>query len=407
MTMKQTGLETRSGPNCANFQPNPQILTSSNPQVSSRSCKDYPAFAAVAGRLCSSYAYLHKIARQVWRGHSVKSLYINTLALWQSLWTASPAMVGLRLMMLSSVLFSTSLNSGATEAAVLQQPPMATFKSSIDLVQVSAIVRDKKGRFVQNLSLTDFEVLDSGQPKKISAFREDLTGVSVALLFDVSGSMEARLKDAREAATHLLSWLEDDRDEAAVFTFDTNLDEVMPFTMSLKTLPDRLKSMQPFGATSLHDAIAKTAEKLKDRDERRRAVVVFTDGNDTASRLTPPQVSAIASGIDVPVYIFGIVSAIDNPTAEVSATTFERSALTGPLADLAHWTGGHVFVSSGPAARSNAARQIVAELRHQYVIAFESSGQPGWHSLEIRARSKDLTVRARSGYIAGQSRPIS
>jgi Ca-activated chloride channel family protein len=177
--------------------------------------------------------------------------------------------------------------------------------------------------------------------------------------------------------------------------------------MSLKTLPERMNSMQPFGATSLHDAIAKTAQKLAHREERRRAVVVFTDGNDTASRLSPPEVSAIASGIDVPVYIFGIVSAIDNPNAEISATTFERSALTGPLADLAHWTGGHVFVSSGPAARSNAARQILAELRHQYVIAFESSGQPGWHSLEIRARSKDLVVRARSGYIAGQSRPIS
>jgi Ca-activated chloride channel homolog len=337
----------------------------------------------------------------------MKSLYIKSLVVWQCLWTTSPVMVGLRLMMLTSVLISASMNSGATEAAVLQQPPIATFKSGIDLVQVSAIVRDKKGRFVQNLSAADFEVIDGGQSRKISGFREDFTGVSVALLFDVSGSMEARLKDAREAATHLLSWLEDDRDEAAIFTFDTTLDEVMPFTKSVKTLPDRMSSMQPFGATSLHDAIATTAQKLTQRDERRRAVVVFTDGNDTASRLTPPEVSAIASRIDVPVYIFGIVSAIDNPNTEISATTFERSALTGPLADLAHWTGGHVFVSSGPAARSSAARQIVAELRHQYVIAFESSGQPGWHSLEVRARSKDLTVRARSGYFAGQSRPIS
>jgi Ca-activated chloride channel family protein len=296
------------------------------------------------------------------------------------------------------------MQTGASEA---QQPPMATFKSGIDLVQVSAVVRDKKGRFVQNLSVADFEVLDSGQARKISGFREDLTGVSVALLFDISGSMEARMRDAREAANHVLSWLEDTRDEAGIFTFDTRLDEVLPFTKSVKALPERLHSMQPFGATSLHDAIAQTAQKLTERDERRRAVVVFTDGNDTASRLTPPQVSAIASGIDVPVYIFGIVSAVDNPTAEISATTFERSPFTGPLADLAHWTGGHVFVSSGPAARSNAARQIVAELRHQYVISFESSGQPGWHSLEVRARSKDLTVRARSGYFAGQSRPIS
>jgi hypothetical protein len=59
------------------------------------------------------------------------------------------------------------------------------------------------------------------------------------------------------------------------------------------------------------------------------------------------------------------------------------------------------------AARSIAARQIVDELRHEYLVAFESSGEPGWHPLVIRARGKDLVVRARSGYIAGQSRPMS
>jgi hypothetical protein len=81
--------------------------------------------------------------------------------------------------------------------------------------------------------------------------------------------------------------------------------------------------------------------------------------------------------------------------------------LAGPLGDLAAWTGGHVFVASTPASRSAAARQIVDELRHQYLIAFESSGASGWHPLVVRARNKDLTVRARSGYMAGQSRPIS
>src|SRR5579864_6091809 len=78
--------------------------------------------------------------------------------------------------------------------AVLQaqdQAPAATFKSSVDLVRVSAIVRDRKGRFVQNLSPTDFEVLDGGRPRAITDFRRDLGGVSVALLFDISGSMEA------------------------------------------------------------------------------------------------------------------------------------------------------------------------------------------------------------------------
>jgi VWFA-related protein len=216
--------------------------------------------------------------------------------------------------------------------------------------------------------------------------------------------MEGTLPVAREAATHLLSWLEP-KDEAAVFTFDTRLDEVLPFTNGLRILPGSMSTVTPFGATSLHDAIARTAERVGIREGRRRAVVVFTDGHDTSSRLTPGEVSAIASSIDVPVYVFATVASIDNPSTDFS--TNERSSLAGPLSDLAAWTGGHVFVASTPAARSAAARQIVDELRHQYLIAFESSGTSGWHPLVVRARHKGLTVRARSGYVAGQSRPNS
>jgi len=250
-------------------------------------------------------------------------------------------------------------------------------------------------------------VLDGGSKRHIADFRPDVAGVSVAVLFDVSGSMEGHMPNAREAASHVLSWMDASLDEAAIFTFDTHLDERTPFTTGLRTLPDKLTQVVPFGATSLHDAIALTARRVGGREGRRRAVIVLTDGNDTSSTLTPSQVSAIASGIDVPVYIFGIVPSIDNPNGDSAAQLVERSAFTGPLADLASWTGGHVFVASTPGQRSIAARQIVDELRHQYLIAFESSGNPGWHPLEVRARNKDLTVRARNGYFAGQSNPTS
>ena len=286
-------------------------------------------------------------------------------------------------------------------------PPAATFKASVDLVRVSAVVRDRKGRFVRDLAVRDFEVLDGGEQRRIQEFRHDDSAVSVALLFDVSGSMEARMGHARETAELVLSWLNLQGDEAAVYTFDTRLEEVTPFTVGLQRLPASMNALSPFGATSLHDAVAHTAEKVANREGLRRAVVVLTDGRDNASRLTPSDVSGIASSIDVPVYIVGIVSAIDNPSADISPTTIERSALTGPLSDLAYWTGGRAFVASSIADRSQTARQIVDELRHQYLIAFESSGKPGWHPLVVRAKDKDLTVRARSGYFAGQSRPIS
>jgi Ca-activated chloride channel family protein len=296
--------------------------------------------------------------------------------------------------------------AGLERVAIQEQaPPTVTFKSSVDLVRLTAVVRDQKGRFVQDLTARDFEVLDRGEARPITEFRHDVAGVSVALLFDASGSMEGQLSNAREAASHVLSWLDGSTDEAAVFTFDTRLDEVAPFTMGLRSLPKAMTTLVPFGATSLHDAVAQTARRVGTREGRRRAVVVLTDGNDNSSHLSPAQVSEVASEIDVPVYIFGMVASIDNPSSDTATNSVERSALGGPLADLAAWTGGHVFVASTPGQRSAAARQIVDELRHQYLIAFESSGNPGWHPLVVRARHKELTVRARSGYMAGQSRP--
>ena len=295
----------------------------------------------------------------------------------------------------------------STPRAQDQQSPVPAFKAGVDLVRIAAVVRDHKGRFVQDLKARDFEVLDDGRNRSIADLQADLPGVSIAVLFDVSGSMEGRMPNAREAATHVLSWLDASRDEAAVFTFDTHLDQRTSFTSGMKSLPDSLGHVVPFGATSLHDAIGQTAKRVGEREGRRRAVVVFTDGADNASRMKPEDVSAIASAIDVPVYIFGIVGSIDNPSEDISTTSVERSAFTGPLSDLAAWTGGHVFVASTPGQRSIAARQIIDELRHQYLIAFESSGKPGWHPLVVRARNKDLTVRARSGYIAGQSSPTA
>jgi Ca-activated chloride channel homolog len=202
--------------------------------------------------------------------------------------------VGIRYLMAFSIgsaaLGAQAPVSGAGPAPAPAQVPAPaakpTFQSGIDLVRVAAVVRDRKGRFVQDLVAKDFEVLDDGQPRKIEDFRSDLAGISVALLFDVSGSMENNLASAREAATHVLSWL-DAGDEAAVFTFDTRVDEVLPFTVDLKVLPASMGLVTPFGATSLHDAIARMAEQVGKREGRRRAVIVFTDGSDNASHLHP------------------------------------------------------------------------------------------------------------------------
>ena len=288
------------------------------------------------------------------------------------------------------------------------EPPAAraTFKSGVDLVTVSAVVRDQKGRVVTNLTRADFEVLDNGERRPITDFRAERSGVSVALLFDASGSMQvaAKIEAARQAARHVLAWMRPGEDELAIYSFDTGLRQLQPFApyKADATLERSMVSISPFGMTSLNDAIAATAKQLAGRPNAHRAVVVMTDGVDNASRLSAPQVSGIASSIDVPVYILAVVSPLDHAGTS-TAVNSERPIPVGDLADLARWTGGEFFVTSVPAQTSQAARQVIEELRHQYVLVFEPASVSGWRPLEVRAaRGRgQLNVRARSGYIAG------
>jgi VWFA-related protein len=300
------------------------------------------------------------------------------------------------------------LGACASAGAQSSAPPAAgpTFKGGIDLVTVSAVVRDKKGRVVKDLGRGDFQLFDGGRQRPIADFRPNNAHVSVALLFDGSGSMQvaSKIEDARAAARHVLSWLEPGKDEVGIFSFDTRLREVQAFgTSESSDQMDRsIAGIAPFGMTSLHDAIAATARLVARRNNAHRAVIVLTDGIDNNSRLSPPEVSGIASSIDVPVYIVAVVSPLDHPGVSTAVNT-ERPLPVGDLADLARWTGGDFFVSSSPAHTSVAAREIVNELRHQYLIAFEPTGASGWHALELRTRQSNMVVRARSGYMAGPS----
>jgi VWFA-related protein len=283
------------------------------------------------------------------------------------------------------------------------QPAKPTFRSAVDLVSVAAVVRDKRGRFARNLTRDDFVVEEGGAARPIVDFHADENApVRVALLFDVSGSMRvaSRLEQARQAARHVLSSLRfggGGADEAAVFSFDMNLQSLQPFTADVGAIEQALGRVQPYGQTSLYDAIAETSRAVgttRAGDRHRRAVVVFTDGQDTSSLLKPEQVSAIASAIDVPVYVMTVASNLER---DRQADAVDES----PLQSLSRWTGGALFMTSSPAHESIAARQIVDELRHQYVIAFASSAGSGWRPLTVKTRDRDLTVRARSGYAAG------
>ena len=283
------------------------------------------------------------------------------------------------------------------------QRPVATFKSGVDLVTVSVAVRDGRGRVVRDLAKPDFDVIDSGVSRPIKDFYFGESPVSLAILLDISGSMGVggNMDRARDAVHTVLTHLNARGDEAAFYTFDTKLQEVVSFTTDLNRIRAVSLSGRPWGMTSLYDAIAATARTAAERQNRHRAVLVITDGVDTGSRMKPAEVSGIASSIDVPVYLLTVVNPLDHPGGEYSVIEAggEHNNVAS-LTDLARWTGGDMRICSLPEHIAAAVDDVFGELRYQYLITFEPGLTAGWHPLEIRVRKKNLIVHARGGYMA-------
>lgn len=308
-----------------------------------------------------------------------------------------PLVRSVALALASVIVLVTGSESSAGPQA---DQPLATFKSSVDLVSINAVVHDRHGRVVTTLTRWDFEVFDKGERRRILDFQVDQRSpITVALLLDESGSMTMgpRMTSARQTLARLVAELQDGRDAAGLFTFDSDLHEQQPFTVHPTMLGSALKDTQPFGTTSLYDAVAATARRFEGRPAIRRAIVVFTDGLDTSSRLTASEVSALASSIDVPVYVVVTVGSFDR-TQQIDRQSTDPARSTADLRDLADWTGGSLLWASE--AGSDPAREIVAELRQQYLIAIESSPHREWRPLDVRVRDSSLTVRARGGYFS-------
>jgi Ca-activated chloride channel family protein len=282
--------------------------------------------------------------------------------------------------------------------------PRPTFRGGVEAVTLSVTVRDQRGRPVTGLSRRDFVVFDTGSPRAIRAFIEDEAAVSLAVLLDISGSMAVagNIDRARRVVSETMARLQTGRDEAALLTFDSTLQEVRGFTTDLARVASVNLSGTPWGLTSLHDALGETARKVAGRPNPHRAVLVVTDGVDTGSRMSAEEVSGLAAEIQVPVYLVVVAAPVDNPAHSLALLFVDgRAAATATLADLARWTGGDMAIVSTPSEFQTVLDGLVAELRHQYVLTFEPDARPGWHPLEVRSTRKQLAVHTRGGYMSG------
>jgi len=312
----------------------------------------------------------------------------------------------MKLHAVGSLVVVSLLASGGIATLAAQQPgsdPVPRFKSSADVVTIQAAVRNGKGRPVAGLTAADFEVRDNGQLRPVLSLRSDAgSPVSLAILVDLSGSMaiSPKLAMARQALDTVISQLRPGDDEVAVFTFDSSLHESQPFTTNPSGLAGTLENVKPYGTTSLYDATAAAARRLSERSATHKAIVVLTDGIDTSSKYTAPEVSGLASSIAVPVYVMATVPSIDQRAMMEAAERSDQSK-AADLRDLAEWTGGQLVFASNLTETTTAAVGLVSELRQQYVIAIEAVTAREWRRLDVRVKRPSAVVRARNGYYGG------
>ena len=299
--------------------------------------------------------------------------------------------------MLSRAWLGAALVSGAAAAVTAQEPQRPTFKSSLDLVSVAVVVRHPDGRLVTDLKAGDFEILDRGAAQPIVQFQPgDDAQARLALLVDTSGSMVVGAKRERSRiATELLAAGMKSSDGAMVFSFDARLRRLTPFTRDVDMLREAVTSVEPWGVTSLYDAIVGTIETVVDESPRTRALLLLTDGIDTASVNTPVDAARAAAALDIPLYVLSVGKgqvdgkAFPTPVGQAAAVT---------LQELSARTGGMAAEAGTIAELSVATRIILDELRHQYVVAFAAGQARGWHDLTVRVKRGRVQARSRNGY---------
>lgn len=274
-----------------------------------------------------------------------------------------------------------------------QQNDQPTFRASVDVVTIAAVVRDKQGRVVSSLTKDDFTVVDDGQTRPIVEFQPDSNGpISVGLLIDGSGSMRQSSTISRRVGETLLMLLNAHSDDVALISFDTRLLRHCEFTSDFQVLRSSLNEVENWGATSMYDAIAGAAGIVNEHTRKRRAVIVVTDGSDNWSTFSADEVAWIASTIDVPIYVLAV-----NPGPHGST---DAQAIGGEVGDLSRATGGDYFSADTETRQARAFGRIIEDLRHQYLIAIEPSRSAGLRSLEVRTRKPALKIRARQWYAA-------
>jgi VWFA-related protein len=277
-----------------------------------------------------------------------------------------------------------------------------SFRSATDLIAVTVTVRDSDARLITDLPGDRFEILEDGLPQPVAAFTSERVPVSLAIVIDVSESMfGSRIQEARAAIEQFVVDLLDPGDEFSIIGFNHDHRVLVPWTSDRSAAPVVLRAARPAGSTALYDAIVATLPLTGQRNRQRVALLVITDGADTASEATIRDVRTALVRSEAFVYAIAIDPADRRP--------LNASINPAALQEITDQSGGRTLVVRSTGEMISALSEIAEELAGQYLIGYVSpkAGDGQFHSIRVRVRDADYRVRARTGYVAVPARTRS
>jgi VWFA-related protein len=273
------------------------------------------------------------------------------------------------------------------------------FKKQVEEVQLHASVIDEKQRPVTNLDRDAFTVFEDGQPQRITSFRREDIPVALGILIDNSGSMRDKRAAVNQAALNLVR-ASNPQDEVFVVNFNDESYLDAPLTNNLVKLKEALNHIDSRGGTAMYDAVIASVPELKRSKLDKKVLLVVTDGEDNASRMSLEQAVRHVQDENGPViYTIGVFSD-DQPRKKRD----QRALRT-----LSERTGGVAFFPRDLHEVDQISQDVAHDIRNQYTIGYKPikpQSQGGYRSVRVEARSKGfgrMQVRTRSGYYAGQA----
>ncbi|HZS03808.1 MAG TPA: VWA domain-containing protein [Blastocatellia bacterium] len=268
-----------------------------------------------------------------------------------------------------------------------------------NLVVLNVTVTDARERYVAGLREKDFRVFEDKAPQKIVSFSFEETPFAAVILLDTSASMSSRMSLARAACSHFTSGIREG-DNVAIYSFGGTKVKMLQDFSEVKDVDPVIWETNADGMTPMYDGIAKAVEALAKRPERRRAILIVSDGVDTTSKHTLE--SAIRQALAAGITIYAV---------DMSESALHRTPArdNGPevMKTLATKTGGRFYPTPGGSKLRDAFAETVDELRNQYTIAYEPANERRdgkWRAIEVHARQGALNVRTRQGYYAAKSK---